>query len=197
MSSNGKNRMRATPMTNVSEFKYRIIPDENKKLMVVVNDVSMLSTKSKKQASLITSKDNMLSQTFSFPNTNANVTPVRDAQTFNSRLQTTIKKEDLYSQLRMKRRSHCGYYNNQSNMQSSSHSIAKKNVIEQPVIKIDDRPIHQKIADNNWIETKNASRKLFSQSMLEMIHTGAHGKAPERIRGKSRKPSNSRHCETT
>ena len=49
------------------------------------------------------------------------------------------------------------------------------------MIKIDDRPIHQKIADNNWIETKNASRKLFTQSMLEMIHTGAHGKTPDRI----------------
>ena len=95
MSSNGKNRMRATPKTNVSEFKYRIIPDENKKLMVVANDASMLS---KKVASLTTSKDNMLSQTFSYPNTNANVTPMRgNNQTFNSRLQTTIKKEDLYS----------------------------------------------------------------------------------------------------
>lgn len=79
----------------------------------------------------------------------------------------------------MKRRSHGGYYNNQSHIQSQ-HSIAKRGP-EQPVIKIDDRPIHQKIADNNWIETKNASRKLFTQSMLEMIHTGAHGKTPDRI----------------
>lgn len=61
MSSNGKNRNRATPKTNVSEFKYRIIPDGNKKLMVVANDMSVLSTKSKKVASLTTSKDNMLS----------------------------------------------------------------------------------------------------------------------------------------